>query len=66
MLLRLHSIARWCYLHRVPFVPRLIRLWELGKFPVERLMVSYDFDQIEQAAHDAENGKVVKSVLRMS
>ena len=25
MLLRLHSIGRWCYLHHVPFVPRLIR-----------------------------------------
>jgi serine O-acetyltransferase len=25
MLLRLHSIARWCYLHHVPFVPRLIK-----------------------------------------
>jgi serine O-acetyltransferase len=25
MLLRLHSIARWCYLHHVPFAPRLIK-----------------------------------------
>lgn len=25
MLLRLHSIARWCHLHHVPLVPRLIR-----------------------------------------
>ena len=26
MLLTLHSIARWCYLHRIPFVPRFIKL----------------------------------------
>jgi serine O-acetyltransferase len=25
MLLRLHSIARWCYLHRIPLIPRLIK-----------------------------------------
>jgi serine O-acetyltransferase len=25
MLLRLHSIARWCYLHKIPVVPRLIK-----------------------------------------
>jgi Zn-dependent alcohol dehydrogenase len=29
-------------------------------------MTSYDFDQIESAAHDAEDGKVVKPVLRMA
>jgi serine O-acetyltransferase len=27
MVLRLHSISRWCYLHKVPFVPRMIQLW---------------------------------------
>jgi serine O-acetyltransferase len=25
MLLRLHSLARWCHLHRVPVLPRLIK-----------------------------------------
>ncbi len=25
VLLRLHSIARWCFLHHVPLVPRLIK-----------------------------------------
>ena len=37
-----------------------------GRFPVDRFMAFYDFDQIEQAAHDAEEGRVIKSVLRMS
>jgi aryl-alcohol dehydrogenase len=48
------------------FLPRLVQLWEQGRFPVERLMRFYDFDQIEQAAHDAEAGETIKPVLRMS
>jgi Zn-dependent alcohol dehydrogenase len=37
-----------------------------GRFPVEALMTFYDFDQIEQAAQDAEAGRTIKPVLRMS
>jgi aryl-alcohol dehydrogenase len=48
------------------FLPRLFRLWEQGRFPVDRLMTSYDFDQIERAAHDVETGKTIKAVLRMA
>ena len=48
------------------FLPRLIRLWEQGRFPVERLMTFYDFDEIERAAHDAETGETIKAVLRMA
>ena len=29
------------------------------------MMTFYDFDQIDQAAHDAEAGHVIKPVLRM-
>jgi aryl-alcohol dehydrogenase len=47
------------------FLPQLVALWEQGRFPVERLMTFYDFDQIEAAAHDAETGATVKAVLRM-
>ena len=47
------------------FLPRLVELYERGRFPVDRLMTFYDFDQIEQAAHDAERGKTIKPVLRM-
>jgi len=47
------------------FIPRLVDLWSAGRFPVDRLMRHYDFDQIEIAAHDAETGAVIKPVLRM-
>lgn len=47
------------------FLPRLVELWEQGRFPVERLMTFYDFDQIERAVRDVESGATVKAVLRM-
>jgi aryl-alcohol dehydrogenase len=48
------------------FIPRLVELWRQGKFPVERIISTYDFDNIDQAVHDAETGAVIKPVLRMS
>lgn len=48
------------------FLPTLFELWRVGRFPVDRMMVSYDFDQINEAAHDAEEGQTIKPVLRMS
>ena len=48
------------------FLPLLVRLWEQGRFPVDRLVTTYDFDNINEAAHDAETGVVVKPVLLVS
>ena len=48
------------------FLPLLLELCERGDFPVDRFMTAYDFDRIEQAAHDAEAGTVIKPVLRMT
>ncbi len=48
------------------FLPRLVHLWEQGRFPVERLIQHYDFDRIQEAAADAESGRVIKPVLRMN
>ena len=47
------------------FLPALLGLWQQGRFPVDRLMVSYDFDRIEDAVRDAESGTTVKPVLVM-
>ncbi len=47
------------------FLPRLIELWRQGRFPVDRIMTYYSFDRIDEAARDAEEGRVVKPVLRM-
>ncbi|HEY6377643.1 MAG TPA: NAD(P)-dependent alcohol dehydrogenase [Candidatus Dormibacteraeota bacterium] len=48
------------------FLPMLVRLWEAGRFPIDRLMRWYDLDQIDEAAHDAEAGRVIKPVLRVT
>ena len=47
------------------FVPRLVELWRQDRFPVDRLMRNYDLDQLDEAAHDAEAGRVIKAVVRM-
>jgi len=47
------------------FLPYLYSLYADGRFPVDRLMTFYEFDEIEQAAFDAESGRVIKAVLRM-
>jgi aryl-alcohol dehydrogenase len=47
------------------FIPQLLDLWRLGRFPVDRMMVSYDFDRINDAVRDAEEGRTIKPVLRM-
>jgi aryl-alcohol dehydrogenase len=46
------------------FIPRLIELYKQGKFPFDKLVTFYDFDQINQAAEDSEKGKTLKAVLR--
>lgn len=48
------------------FLPALVSLWEQGRFPADRLMTTYDFDEIERAAHEAEEGHVIKPVLKVS
>jgi aryl-alcohol dehydrogenase len=48
------------------FLPTLVRLWEQGRFPVEQLITTYDFDRIDEAAADAEAGRTIKPVLRMA
>jgi aryl-alcohol dehydrogenase len=47
------------------FLPSLIDLWQRGRFPVDRMMVNYDFDRINEAVHDAEEGTTIKPVLVM-
>jgi aryl-alcohol dehydrogenase len=48
------------------FIPRLIALWQAGRFPFDRLVTSYPFDQINQAVEDSLSGQVIKPVLRFT
>jgi aryl-alcohol dehydrogenase len=44
-------------------VPRLIELWKQGSFPVDRLVKTYGFADINSAFADSESGAVVKPLL---
>ncbi len=48
------------------FIPALIELYRQGRFPFDRLVELYDFEAIEDAVRDSEQGSVVKPVLRMA
>lgn len=47
------------------FIPRLVQLYKEGKFPVDKIIRTYPFAQLEQAREDSNSGKVIKAVVRM-
>jgi len=47
------------------FIPKLIELYSQGRFPFDRLITFYPFDEINQAVKDMEAGRVIKPVLRL-
>lgn len=47
------------------FIPELVHLYKQGQFPLDKLVKTYDFEDIDQAFEDSHNGKVIKPVLRM-
>jgi aryl-alcohol dehydrogenase len=47
------------------FIPQLIELYLQGRFPFDRLVKFYSFDQINDAIHDAETGRSIKPIVRM-
>jgi aryl-alcohol dehydrogenase len=46
------------------FIPKLIELYKQGRFPFDKMIKYYSFDQINLAAEEAEKGMVLKAVLR--
>ena len=46
------------------FIPRLIELYKKGRFPFDRMITFYPFDEINRAVEDMEKGRVIKPVLR--
>ena len=47
------------------FIPSLIALHKQGRFPFDRLVRFYPFDQINEAIADSESGDTIKPILRM-
>jgi aryl-alcohol dehydrogenase len=46
------------------FIPRLLDLYIQGRFPFDRLITFYPFEEINKAVEDMEKGRVIKPVLR--
>lgn len=46
------------------FIPSLVKLYEQGRFPFDKLVKFYSFDQINQAAEDSERGITIKPIVR--
>lgn len=47
------------------FIPRLVELHKQGRFPFDKLVRFYPFDQINEAIADSESGVTIKPILRM-
>jgi len=45
------------------FIPKLIKMYQNGQFPFDKLIKKYQFEEINQAVEDSEKGKTIKSVL---
>jgi len=48
------------------FIPELIELYRQGRFPFDRLVKFYPFDQVNQAMADSEAGITIKPILRIA
>jgi aryl-alcohol dehydrogenase len=46
------------------FIPKLVELYKQGRFPFDRMIAYYAFDDINQAVKDMAEGRVIKPVLR--
>jgi aryl-alcohol dehydrogenase len=47
------------------FIPLLVRLWQQGRFPFDKLVRRYPFADINDAERDSVDGRTVKPVLVM-
>ena len=47
------------------FLPMLLKLNQQGRFPYERLIAVYDFEDINKAVAETKSGKAIKPVLKM-
>ncbi|MFM1887192.1 MAG: hypothetical protein RL026_2349 [Pseudomonadota bacterium] len=47
------------------FLPQLIDYWQQGRFPFDRLLTFYGFNDIARAFDDVHHGRVIKPVLLM-
>lgn len=47
------------------FIPQMLEYYHQGRFPIDKIMKFYSFEDINQAFEDSHNGVALKAVLRM-
>ena len=47
------------------FIPQLLEYYRQGRFPFDKLVEFYPFEEINRAFADTKAGRVVKAVLKM-
>lgn len=47
------------------FIPKLIELYQQGRFPFDKMVTFYPFEEINAAVEDMQKGRVIKPVLKM-
>lgn len=47
------------------FIPTLVRLYQKGLFPFDKLIKTYSFENINQAIQDSEKGITIKPVIKI-
>ena len=45
------------------FIPRLVELWQQGRFPFDKLVRKYPLAEINEAVRASESGEVLKAIL---
>jgi aryl-alcohol dehydrogenase len=48
------------------FIPRMVDFYRRGLLPLEKLITTFEFDEINTAVHQLEEGRVLKAVLVMN
>ncbi|GGB04892.1 NAD(P)-dependent alcohol dehydrogenase [Allosediminivita pacifica] len=48
------------------FIPTLIALWQQGRFPFDKLITFFPFEQINEAFEASEKGEAIKPILRFA
>ncbi|MEV7136547.1 hypothetical protein AB0N24_27210 [Arthrobacter sp. NPDC093128] len=45
------------------FIPKLIALWQAGRFPIDKLIRTYPLAEINAAFDDSKSGRTIKPVV---
>lgn len=67
VLINMRAIMGTCEGDSLPqkFIPELVRLYKEGQFPVDRLITTYPFEDINRAMEESHGSEIIKAVLRM-